>query len=64
MTILIIFIMTSFIISSAIIEVPAAMISGHDANAAGNDDSSCRNHTSGSSKKCSKYDTPLILPFP
>jgi hypothetical protein len=53
-------------ISAAIIGVSAAAVPMQDANAASNDNgmtSSCRQHTSDISKKCSKNDTPLILPF-
>ena len=45
--------------------VYAATITLQDANAASNDDSSFRQHrTSDDSKKCSKNDTHMILPFP
>ncbi|HYZ51530.1 MAG TPA: hypothetical protein VE593_11630 [Nitrososphaeraceae archaeon] len=41
------------------------MISLQYANAASNDNSSCgQHHTSDDSKKCSKIDTPFVLPFP
>jgi hypothetical protein len=49
------------VISALIIRVPTATITLQDANAASN---SCSHHTSDTSKKCSKNDTPLILPFP
>ena len=58
-------------ILAAMIGVSAAVVSLQHANAVSNDDgggttSSCRqnHHTSDTSKKCSKNDTPLILPFP
>jgi hypothetical protein len=61
-------IMMLFIISAAtIIEVSsAALVSLQHANALSNDDktSSCGHHLSDISKKCSKKDTPFILPFP
>jgi hypothetical protein len=61
-----------FTISAVIIGVSAAAIPLQRANAVSNDDdgggttSSCRqyHHPSNNSKKCSKNDTPLILPFP
>jgi hypothetical protein len=56
-----------FVISTVIIGVSAAITLQHT-NAASNDDgmtSSCGHHRhSYISKKCSKNDTPLILPFP
>ena len=56
--------MMLFTISAAIIGVSAA-VAMQDANAASNDDSSCRrnHHPSDTAKKCSKNDTSLILPF-
>ena len=57
--------MMMFVLSAIVIEVSAATITLQDANAASNDDnSSCRHQTSDNSKKCSKNDTPMILPFP
>jgi hypothetical protein len=62
--------MMLFTISAAIIGVSAADVPLQHANAVSNDDdgttSSCRqnHHPSNTSKKCSKNDTPLILPFP
>jgi len=53
--------MMLFVISALIIGVPTATITLQNANAASN---SCSHHTSDTSKKCSKNDTPLILPFP
>jgi hypothetical protein len=58
--------MMLFVISAAIIGV-SALIPLEDAHAVSNDDrmtSSCRHHTYDISKKCSKNDTPFILPFP
>jgi hypothetical protein len=57
--------MMLFTISAAIIGVSAA-VAMQDANAASNDDSSCRrnHHPSDTAKKCSKKDTPFLLPFP
>jgi hypothetical protein len=53
-----------FVISTVIIGISAA-ITLQDANAASDDErNSCRQHTSDTSKKCSKNDIPLILPFP
>jgi hypothetical protein len=64
--------MMLFPIPAAIIGVSsAADVPLQRANAVSNDDddgttSSCRqnHHPSDTSKKCSKNDTPLILPFP
>jgi hypothetical protein len=54
-----------FVLSAIVIGVFAATITLQDANAASNDDaSSCGHQTSDNSKKCSKNDTPMILPFP
>jgi hypothetical protein len=59
-----------FIISTAIIGVSsAAIVSLQNANAVNNDgggtNSSCKQrYPSDTSKKCSKKDTPFILPFP
>ena len=54
-----------FVLSAIVIGVFAATINLQDANAASNDNSSCgQRHTSDNSKKCSKNDTPMILPFP
>jgi len=53
-----------FVISTVIIGISAA-ITLQDAKAASDDErNSCRQHISDTSKKCSKNDTPLILPFP
>jgi hypothetical protein len=53
-------------ILALVIGVSAALIIPQYAYAASNnDDSSCSSHqTSGNSKKCSKNDTPMILPSP
>ena len=62
--------MMLFPISAAIIGVSAAVdVPLQHANAVSIDDddgttSSCRHHVSDTSKKCSKNDIPLILPFP
>jgi len=57
--------MILFVISAAIIGVSTAMITLQYANAASNDNSSCgQRHSSDDSKKCSKNDTPFVLPFP
>jgi hypothetical protein len=62
-------IMMLFTISAVIIGVSAADVPLQHTNAVSNDhngmNGSCRqNHPSNTSKKCSKNDTPLILPFP
>jgi hypothetical protein len=51
--------MMMFVISAIVIGVFAATITIQDANAA----SYCHK-TSDKSKKCSKNETPMILPFP
>jgi len=57
--------MILFVISTSVIGVSTAMITPQYANAASNDNSSCgQRHTSDDSKKCSKNDTPFVLPFP
>jgi hypothetical protein len=57
--------MIMFVLVAMVIGVLAATITLQNANAASNDDnSSCRHQTSDNSKKCSKNDTPMILPFP
>jgi hypothetical protein len=62
--------MMLFPISAAIIGVSSAVdVPLQHANAVSIDDddgttSSCRHHISDTSEKCSKNDTPLILPFP
>jgi hypothetical protein len=57
-----------FVISAVIIGVSAAAVPLQHANAVSNDgmNGSCRHnhHPSDTSKKCSKNDTPFILPFP
>jgi hypothetical protein len=53
-----------FVVSAIVIGLFAATITVQDANAASNEDSSCSHQTSDKSKKCSKNDTPMILPFP
>jgi hypothetical protein len=58
--------MMLFTILAVIIGASVAVPIQH-ANGASNDDSMtsyCKNHPSDTSKKCSKNDTPLILPFP
>ena len=54
-----------FVLSAIIIGVFSATITLQYANAVSNNDDSCSRHqTSDNSKKCSKNDTPMILPFP
>ena len=56
--------MMMFVLSAIIIGLSATIILQY-ANAAINNDDSCSRHqTSDNSKKCSKNDTPMILPFP
>jgi hypothetical protein len=53
------------IVSALVIGVSAAIVTPQYVNAASNnDDSSCSHQNSDNSKKCSKNDTPMILPFP
>ena len=55
-----------FVVSAIVIGVFVATITLQDANAASNDDSSCRqHHTSDNSKKCSKntYDSSFSLEY-
>jgi hypothetical protein len=54
--------MMMFVLSAIVVGVFAATITPQYANAA--DNSSCSHQTSDNSKKCSKNDTPMILPFP
>jgi hypothetical protein len=53
------------VILALVIGVSAATIPEYAYAASNNDDGSCSSHqTSDNSKKCSKNDTPMILPFP
>ena len=57
--------MMLFVVSTLVIGVSAAMITLQYVNAASNDDGSCgQHHTSDNPRKCSKNDTPFVLPFP
>jgi hypothetical protein len=54
-----------FVGSTFVIGVSVATITPQYTNAESNNDDSCSSHqTSDNSKKCSKNDTPMILPFP
>lgn len=56
-----------FVILTVMIGVSAATVPMHSTNAASSNDgsNSCSQHdTSDTSKRCSKNDTPMLLPFP
>lgn len=56
-----------FVILTVMIGVSAATVPMHSTNAASSNDgsNSCSQHdTSDTSKRCSKNDTPMLIPFP
>ena len=55
-----------FVILTVMIGVSAATVPMQSANAASSNDgsNSCSQHDTDISKRCSKNDTPMLLPFP